>query len=162
MKLHPRSVNTALCKEALAVVCRVLITDRTGQTAGVRYRYTGPVWPVRSVNEILVPRDRRRAPLPLLRLRSPWCLSGRARAFCATGGARPGCCVPRRRPCMQLASVSSHLSLLSVRGNIRRRLPLVGQLGIMAAACSLPLLDDRNQRLGGFVCSVEFWQGSLA
>ena len=25
---------------------RVSFTDRTGQTAGVRYRYTGPVWPV--------------------------------------------------------------------------------------------------------------------
>ena len=24
---------------------RVSFTDRTGQTAGVRYRYTGPVWP---------------------------------------------------------------------------------------------------------------------
>ena len=26
-------------------VLRVSFTDRTGQTAGVRYRYTGPVWP---------------------------------------------------------------------------------------------------------------------
>ena len=28
-----------------AVGASVSFTDRTGQTAGVRYRYTGPVWP---------------------------------------------------------------------------------------------------------------------
>ena len=29
----------------MRLTARVLITDRSGQTGAVRYRYTGPVWP---------------------------------------------------------------------------------------------------------------------
>src|SRR6185369_3000359 len=31
---------------------RVYVTDRSGQTGGVRYRYTGPVWPETSPNRL--------------------------------------------------------------------------------------------------------------
>ena len=29
----------------VVLLLRVLLTDRSGQTGAVRYRYTGPVWP---------------------------------------------------------------------------------------------------------------------
>ena len=41
---------TGTCSTRTRSTTRVLIFDRSGQTAGLRYRYTGPVWPVTGRN----------------------------------------------------------------------------------------------------------------
>ena len=41
---------TGTCSTRTRSTTRVLISDRSGQIAGLRYRYTGPVWPVTGRN----------------------------------------------------------------------------------------------------------------
>ena len=49
--LYSISVNSRGAAMA-RVWSRVLLTDRSGQTGAVRYRYTGPVWPETGSNRL--------------------------------------------------------------------------------------------------------------
>src|SRR6185295_15502396 len=42
--VHVAPVSHDLDRSSCVVGARVSFTDRTGQTVGVRYQYTGPVW----------------------------------------------------------------------------------------------------------------------
>ena len=50
MHVSEHSMSVEFFLKTKQGAARVYVTDRSGQTGGVRYRYTGPVWPEISPN----------------------------------------------------------------------------------------------------------------